>query len=154
MLTLIFLAGVYISRAGVAAFAPHPAATNPAIDRKPSWLLLGGMLVLAVSALGLGWLLQGRLEPFLGLSEAPHVAFFWTLLAVAASVGGLVLGGWRVWRHGAAPAFGTFPAAWAGSLDSLTRAPAALVQQVAVAIERLESSFDALARRVATGGAV
>lgn len=148
LLVLIFLAGVYISRAGVAAFAPREGQAEPKSHRTP-WPMLVGTLILAVLASGMGWFLRGRLEPFLGLSEAPHVSSLWTLLAVASSAGGIAFGGWRAWRGGAAPAFGAFPAAWGEALNDATRAPALAVQRLAFGTENLERGFDASARGIA-----
>ena len=151
LLTLIFLAGVYISRAGVAAFAPRSgsAGVDIGVEHRPPRLMVTATLVLAFIALGLGWLLEGRLESFLNLREAPHVSSVWTFLAVAASVLGLGFGSLRAWRHGAAPIFGAFPAAWGEALDTLTRAPALGVQRLAFGVEKVERSFDTLARGAA-----
>ena len=63
-LLLIFLAGVYISRAGAATFLSWPGAPKPTGKRPGVWLT-APMLVLAALALGAGWVLRGPLESFL-----------------------------------------------------------------------------------------
>ena len=117
LILLIFLAGVYISRAGMAAFASRtdtdmqgaPEPLERSVGREVGWRMKAGMLSAALLALGLGWALSGRLESFLSFEAAPHVPTVWTLWAVAASFAGLMLDAWRVWQRGPAPTFGAFP---------------------------------------------
>lgn len=122
LVLLIFLAGVYIGRAGMAAFGRWPAM--PTSDaRDPGWLLRAPMLVLAFGALGLGWLLHGRLESGLALEPTPEIALGWQIGAVLMGVIGLAFGAWRVRQHGPVPAFGGWPAMLERGLQQATAAP-------------------------------
>jgi len=144
---LIFLAGVYISRAAVSAFAPWPDAPAPAAH-DPGGRMMVPLLAAALLALGVGWFLSGRLEGLLELSESAPAGQLWTLGAVAASVLGLVWGGWRAFRRGPVPALGDFPNVLQGALEGVTAAPVLLTWGLARQLERLEQVLDGLARRL------
>ena len=146
---LIFLAGVYISRAGMAAFSSWQETPNVSAE-EVGWRMRAGMLTLALVALGLGWALSGRLETFLSFEEAPHVSAIWTLWAIAASVAGLMLGAWRVWQAGPVPTFGTFPLSLAEGLETATKAPTVAAERVGIWVERLEQGLDASIRALTT----
>ncbi len=148
LLLVIFLAGVYISRAGVAAFLSWPDAPKPTGKRPGVWMALP-MVLLAVLALVAGWLLVGPLESSLNFAEALEVRAVWSFWAVAASVSGLVFGSWRTLQHGPVPAFGAFSTGLGRGLDTVTAAPVTAVQAVAAGVNRLERSFDSGARGLA-----
>ncbi len=149
-LLLIFLAGVYISRAGVAAFLSWPGAPKPT-EKKPSvWLALP-MLVLAVLTLGAGWVSKGPLESFLPFPQPPEAHTTWTLWAVAASVLGLVFGSWRTLQHGLVPTFGRFPVGLGHGLNVLTSTPVTIVHTVSAGVNGLEHTLDAFVRQLASG---
>ena len=148
-LLLIFLAGVYISRAGVAAFLSWPGAPKP-IGKKPSVQMALPMVLLAVLALGAGWVLVGPLESFLPFPQPPEARTTWTLWAVAASVLGLVFGSWRTLQHGPVPAFGRFPVELERALDLLTSAPVLAVRAVSAGINGLEHTLDKATRQLTT----
>ena len=148
LVLLIFLAGVYISRAGMAAFASWQKAPNVSAE-EVGWRMKAGMLTLALAALGLGWVLSGRLETSLSFEVAPHVSAAWTLWAIAASFAGLMLGAWRVWQAGPVPTFGAFPVSLAEGLERVTRAPTIVVQRVSFLVDGLEHGFNLFVRRLA-----
>ena len=152
LVLLIFLAGVYISRAGMAAFASWqdaPQDTHEVTAEEVDWRMKAGMLTTALFALGLGWALSGRLEAFLPFEGAPHVSAAWTLWAIAASFAGLMLGAWRVWQAGPVPTFGTFPVSLAEGLERVTRAPALAAERIASAVDAAEQGLDTAMRRLA-----
>ena len=145
---LIFLAGVYISRAAVSTFAPWPGAPAPTAH-DPGGRMRVPLLAAALLALGVGWFLSGRLGGLLELSEGAPAGQPWTLGAVAASGLGLAWGGWRALRRGPVPALGSFPKLLQGALERVTAAPALLTWGLARQLERLERVLDGLARRLA-----
>lgn len=145
---LIFLAGVYISRAAVSAFAPWPDAPAPKAH-DPGGRMLMPLLAGALLALGVGWFLSGRLEGLLELSEGAPAGQLWTLGAVAASLLGLVWGGWHAAQRGPVPALGGFPNVLQGALERVTAAPVSLTLGLARQLEQLEQNLDGLARRLA-----
>lgn len=148
MLLLIFLAGVYISRAAVSAFAPWPGAPAPKAH-DPGRRMTVPLLAAALLALGVGWFLSGQLGALLELSESAPAGQLWTLWAVAASLLGLILGGWRAFRRGPVPALGSFPNLLQGALEGVTAAPVSLTWGLARQLERHEQGLDSLARRLA-----
>ena len=150
LLLLIFLAGVYISRAGVATFLSWPGAPQPT-GKRPGLRMTVPMLLLAGIALGAGWVLVGPLAHFLSFAEVPEAHPSWRLWAVAASVLGLVFGSWRTLQHGPVPAFGTFPAGLGRGLGALTAAPVLVVRAVSVGVNRLEKMLDSSVQRLAAG---
>lgn len=150
LLLLILLAGVYISRAGVAAFLSWPGAPKP-VGKRPGIRMVLPMVLLAVLALLAGWALVGRLEPFLNFAELPETHASWTLWAVAASVLGLVFGSWRTLQHGPVPAFGSFPVGLEHTLSTLTAAPVLAVHAVSAGVNGLERTLDKGARGLTKG---
>ena len=149
-LLLIFLAGVYISRAGVATFLSWPGAPKPTGKRPGVWMA-AQMILLAVLALGAGWVLRGPLESFLPFPKPPEAHVTWTLWAVAASISGLVFGSWRTLRHGPVPAFGRFPVGLEHTLNVLTSAPVKAVGAVSGGVNGLEHVLDTATKQLATG---
>ncbi len=150
LLLLIFLAAVYISRAGAATFLSWSGAPNPE-GKRTGTKMAAPMLLLAALALGVGWVLSSPLERFLPFAETPEGNAVWTLWALAASVGGLAFGLWRTLWYGPEPAFGWFPTRLERSLAALTRAPVVAVRRVAAGVNRLEQGFDMAVRLLAEG---
>ena len=143
LLVLVFLAGVYISRAGVVTFAawsgsPHPDGHDPGIR------MTGAMLLLALAALGLGWVLSGQLEAILKLSPGPELAWGWSLTAILATLIGLGWGGWLALRRGPVPTFGPFPSFLERALNVITNSPAQLAFVLATGLDRIEVGLDRL----------
>ncbi|OLV17273.1 NADH-quinone oxidoreductase subunit 5 family protein [Deinococcus marmoris] len=145
MLGLIFLAGVYIARAGVTTFWPGERKTEA---REVGALMVWPALILAVAAL-FGGLLGGALRDLLPFPEAPEVALGWRIAAIAASVLGLVWGGVRAARLSDAPALGMWPRALGAALESLTVGVAHLTWALSLALQRVEAGLDGAARAVA-----
>ncbi|CAM3639389.1 NADH dehydrogenase subunit L [Deinococcus saxicola] len=145
MLGLIFLAGVYIARAGVATFWPGSKQVNITVVGS---LMVWPALSLAVSAL-FGGLMGGVLRNLLPFPESPEVALGWRIAAIAASVLGLAWGGVRAARLSNAPALGMWPRALGAALESLTVGVAHLTWVLSLALQRAEAGLDGAARAVA-----
>lgn len=146
---LVFLAGVYIARAGVTAFAPHARSGAGRAAGRAGWRLALPALALAVAALGFGGLAEGRLHELLPSGAGGKVPRGWTLALIAASGAGLAFGALRAWNRGAAPAFGSFPQALARAIDALPGAVAAIALRGAALLPSLERGLDAGAARIA-----
>ena len=135
MLLLIFLAGMYISRAGVATFWPR---SENAQAHEVGTLMAWPGLILAVAAL-FGGLLGEALRGLLPFTPSPEVTLGWRISAISASVLGLAWGGVRAVRLGASPALGDWPRALGTALEGLTMGTArgtwALSLGVAVGLE-------------------
>ncbi len=145
LVLLIFLAGTYSGRAGMAAFGRWPdMPDHDAHD--PGWLMRAPMVVLALGALGLGWLLHGWLEQVLALRPPPEVSLAWRVGAVLAGLAGLAFGAWRVRQQGPVPAFGGWPAVAERGLQVATAAPVRAAFIVAHAVDSLDRGFDTVAR--------
>ena len=150
MLVLVFLAGVYIGRAGWAAFGDWPKAPVPK-GEKPAAIMLAPMLVLGLGAIALGYALKSPVEHVLGFSAAKHSLGLWRWAAIAASAGGLATGALRVRAAGPVPAFGSWPQGGADFADQLARVPARVAMLVASATKPLEGGLDALAAGLGRG---
>jgi NADH-quinone oxidoreductase subunit L len=150
MLTLIALAGVYISRLGVAAFGAWPDAPEPDAHAAGRVMQVP-MIGLAVAAAGLGWLLSGQLGQLLPFGAGHHLSLAWRLAAVAAGLLGLAYGTWWVRTRGSAPAFGAAPGELERVLDVATQAPAQLAFALARALNRVEATLDGAVRHIAHG---
>ena len=143
MLILIFLAGVYVSRAAFVTFAnwrgsPHPDA------RDPGALMTGAMLLGAIAALGLGWMVSGQLEGLLQLPPSPHLVWSWRVVAILASLSGLGWGSWRAVRYGPYPVFGSFPRLLEHGLNTSTNSLGGLVLAMAKGLGYIEDWLDRL----------
>ena len=144
---LFFLAGTYIGRATIAVF--FAGRRESADASEPGWTMLAGMVLLALIALCLGWLLKHRLEawlPFALETESGQPA--WRLIGIAAALSGLALGAVRAWR-GPAPVFGALSASIGPGLMALTVAPAEWVKRLAIGIMLVEKLLDDATRRMA-----
>ena len=144
MLLLIFLAGIYISRAGVATFWPR---TERAKAHEVGALMAWPGLILASAAL-FGGLLGEVLRGLLPFTPSPELALGWRISAIGASVLGLAWGGVRAVRLGAAPAFGTWPRALGAALEGLTVGTARRVWALSLRLQRIEAGLDMAARAV------
>ena len=144
MLLLIFLAGVYISRAGVATF--WPGRENAAAHEVGTLMAWPG-LILAGAAL-FGGLLGEVLRGLLSFGESPEVALGWRILTIGASVLGLGWGGVRAVRLGAAPALGRWPSGLGAALESLTVGVARGTWALSLGLQRVETGLDTAARSV------
>ena len=181
VLVLLFLSGAYIGRAWTLAFAPFVGGARGAAGgpraaahlgpargaapgrapggrgRRSAVLLLAPAVVLAAGAAGLGFALDGRVAPLLGAPAPPEHAPFWTVLASAAGVAGLVLGVLRAVRDGAAPALAAKDDGrpWTRSLELAVEAPVVAARAAALwaaeAVERGERRLDLAVRAAASG---
>ena len=142
MLALIFLAGIYIGRAGWAAFGNWPDAPSPEGGR-PAAVMLVPMLLLGLGALALGYAIKTPIEHVLGFSAAKHTLGLWRWAAIAASAVGLAIGALRVRAAGPAPALGDWPRGVVSFTDRLARLPAQATLLVASAANPLERGLDA-----------
>lgn len=153
MLVLVGLAGLYISRAGMAIFGRWPDAPEPESGR-PAVLMIVPMLVLGVAALAIGYGVKTPIEHVLPFEPAQHHLGLWRWAAIGGSAFGLAAGAWRVRMAGPVPALGTFPAAIAGALQTAARWPVRGVRRMSRMLPPLEGSLDAGARGVAAGATV
>ena len=145
MVVLIFLAGVYISRAGAAIFLNWPSA--PAPQTQP----LGAMTktsvaFLALLAVVLGTALSGRLEGLLPFQGGLRPSLPWSGLAVTSSLAGLAFGVWKAQLTGPLPAFGSFPVYLESGLEMATWGTVRIVLAIAQMINGVEVRIDGLAR--------
>jgi NADH-quinone oxidoreductase subunit L len=125
MLLLIFLAGVYISRAAAGVFLNWPGAPIPDTTRKPQKLILVPSLLLAVGAAVIGSLLQHPVEQALPIhAAAGELSRTWRAWAIVASVTGILFGGWRVLVAGPVPSFVPWLERLATALYRASLAPA------------------------------
>jgi NADH-quinone oxidoreductase subunit L len=145
MVFLIFLAGVYISRLGAAVFWHWPGSSAPATKRVSPWLQIS-TAALAVAAVALGWILSPHIARILPFAPAPEASVAWRIGVVAASLGGLALGAWRVRTKGPVAAFGPWPEALERILEAGTMAPARLSLVVARVVAGGEGVLDGAAR--------
>lgn len=145
MLLLIFLAGIYISRAGVATFWPR---SENAHAHEVGALMAWPGLILAAAAL-FGGLTGEVLLGLLPFTQSPEVALGWRISAIAASVLGLAWGGVRAVRLGAAPALGSWPSGLGSALESLTLGVARGTWALSLGLQRIEAGLDGAARSVA-----
>jgi len=141
---LVFLAGIYIGRAGGATFFGECRRTDMS---KTGWPIHAGTGLLAFAAAALGWLLAGRLAGILSFSGEPEPAITWRVFAVAAAVVGLGFGASR----GSAPALGLLPAKLGKGLMVATEAPAIWTMRLAGLVDPVEAAFDRMARTIAMG---
>lgn len=146
MLLLIFLAGVYISRAAVATFGLEPPNRSRHVNTT-GLLESAPMILLAAGAVGLGFAIRSVLAPVTGLIENANTETWgWTLAAVFASIAGLSVGTWRVLRQGPVPAFGNWPEAIDRSLSFPPRIVAFLARKSAALCATAEDFMDFMAK--------
>jgi len=146
--TTVFVAGTYISRAAFTAFFSWPKSSRPIAD-DPSGSMRWGMILLALAAVAIGWLLSGRLQHILQFSAGREIGWNWRAAAIVASLAGLCCGALRVFKAGPVPAFGAWPSALESAVYEVAIGPARLVMACANGIEKFEKGLDAGARSVA-----
>ncbi|TSA85512.1 NADH-quinone oxidoreductase subunit L [Deinococcus detaillensis] len=145
MLLLIFLAGVYISRAGVATFWPR---RENAKAHEVGALMAWPGLILAVAAL-FGGVLGEVLRGLLPFTPSPEVTLGWRIAAISASVLGLAWGGvWAV-RLSATPALGDWPRVLGTALEGLMVGMARGTWALSLGLQRLEGGLNGAARSTA-----
>jgi len=147
MLLLIFLAGVYISRAGVATFWPRG---ENAQAHEVGTLMAWPGLILAVAAL-FGGLLGEALRGLLPFTPSPEVTLSWRISAISASALGLAWGGVRAVRLGASPALGDWPRALGTVLEGLTLGTARGTWALSLGLQWVEGGLNSGARFTAHG---
>ncbi len=146
MLVVVFLAGIYISRAGAAVFGRWPGAPEPAAEKTDKFML-AAMIVLAVFAAGLGWALSGTISHLVPFEKhGGELSILWKVAAVAVALAGIGFGILRVYRSGPVPALGSF---WSGLESGLNRAT-----QFAGGVVSLSGRFVDAAERGFAGGAL
>ena len=150
MLVLIFLAGVYIGRAGWAAFGNWPDAPSPE-GRRPTAVMLAPMLLLGLGAVAMGYVLTSPVEHVIGFSAAKHTLGLWRWAAIAASAVGLAIGALRVRTAGPAPVLGGWPKRVVSFTNRLARVPSRAAMRVASATNPLERGLDAGASELGQG---
>ena len=143
LLALIFLAGVYISRAAISTFW-GPARMGGQTQAVPLGMRVPALLL---AALGLGAGLLGPLvKSALGFADGPALPLSWVLASALCSVAGLLFGGWRAARAGAVPAFGRW-AGWPGlGLEAATHGGSVLAFALSRALDGTETRLDRGAR--------
>ncbi|MEO8713526.1 MAG: NADH-quinone oxidoreductase subunit L [Acetobacteraceae bacterium] len=147
VLLLVFLSGLYISRAGAAIFlGPEPPGAREAGGRKA--LMVAGSVALGIAtALGSLVVTQGpAVLPFERMAELRHA---WRVVAILAGLAGLLLGTARAWRHHAAPFVSVVPAALERALTTATAIPVRAAGVIAASLDITETWLDGAARRVA-----
>jgi NADH-quinone oxidoreductase subunit L len=145
ILMLVFLAGIYISRAAVATFAAWPGAPGPEAH-DPGWKMKAGMSALALASVLLGWILQDQRAAWLSFPRSAEPGLLWRLSTIAAGMAGLAFGAWRVRQHGPKPALGHLPQLLEKGLEAATYAPARLVLAISRSIGTLERRLDGVAQ--------
>ena len=150
MLALIFLAGIYIGRAGWAAFGNWPDAPSPE-GRRPTAVMLAPMLLLGLGTVAMGYVLTSPVEHVIGFSAAKHTLGLWRWAAIAASAVGLAIGALRVRTAGPAPVLEGWPKRVVSFTDRLARVPSRAAMRVASATNPLERGLDAGASELGQG---
>jgi NADH-quinone oxidoreductase subunit L len=100
---LIFLAGVYIARAGTAVFLSRKNFAPVEDIKKISLWIQIPLVVLGISSIIAGWLLSGMIGKFIGLNQVVDIPRIWSIMAVSGGIGGLVLGFLKVKQSGPVP---------------------------------------------------
>lgn len=150
LLVIVFVAGVYISRAGAAVFGRWPGAPEPSVEKQERSMQIG-MIGLAVFALGLGWALSGTIKHLMPFESGPELATGWKIAAVLVALAGIAFGVLRVYRRGPVPALG---GAWVyleRGLNAMTSGIGAIFQWLAIAVDRVERGLDTGALRFKKG---
>ena len=147
LVSLVFLSGVYIARAGMSVFGGSGSSRHGASDPPPVWL--APMLVLATASIALGLVLRGSIGPLVPLGPETVAAHGWSFVAVLASLAGLTLGSVQVSRFGPAAAFGVWPAALNQLSADLAVGVAGITRAIARRIDPVEQQVDRLARSAA-----
>lgn len=126
LITLIFLDGVYISRAAAGVFLFWPGHRQLELKRI-GLLLISTTLLLGAGALIVGLWLKSAVEGVAPRQFATEPGWGWTISAIISSILGLTYGTWRVLASGPVAAFGDFPDVLASGLYRATTAAARAV---------------------------
>jgi NADH-quinone oxidoreductase subunit L len=148
LLLLIFLAGVYISRAGAALFLPRPGTSEPKGTRA-SRVMIVPMLILAGLA-AVGGILNGFLGDLLPFDVPVEagLGWAWRVAAVGSSVLGMTTGILVVKSVGPRPALGSWPLIFWRALNWVALKPASLIMGLSRGLPAPEWAFDAAGRFV------
>jgi NADH-quinone oxidoreductase subunit L len=150
VLLLVFLAGVYSSRAATAVFVSWPWAPAPeGGDPGPSMRI--GMIGLGLLAVGLGWVLSGNMKHLVDLASGPKLPLPWKAAAMIAALLGIGLGWLRVRRRGPRPALGGFPAWLEAALNAATGLAPRFTVRFAAGLQSVEEGIDRFAAGLHAG---
>lgn len=147
VLIVVFLGGLYISRAGAAIFlgSRRPGARTAGGRRA---MMIAGTVALGI-ATALGSLVVTRgpgVLPFEGVAELRQA---WRIGAALAGLAGLLLGAAYAWRRHASPVIGALPAALERALVVATAIPVRMAGAIAAGLAIVEAWLDGGARRAA-----
>ena len=145
LVSLIFLAGVYISRAGASVFAEWNGKKNWQIS-KPEKTLIYPMIFLAVLSVITGYILKLNIETLLNFQTSPSIGWIWRGVATAASVSGLIYGTLRVLRSGPVPSFGNLFSYLIRVVNGFVIVPVRIIQFASKLVNLFEGVFDSLAK--------
>ena len=147
VLILVFLGGLYISRAGAAVFlGPQRPGVREAGGRT-AMMIAGTVALGIVTALGSLVVTRGPAAlPFEGMSELRQV---WRIVAALAGLAGLLLGGAYAWRHHASPLISAVPVVLERTLVIATAIPVRIAGAIAASLDSVEAWLDGAARRAA-----
>ncbi len=148
MLVLIFLAGVYISRAWSAVFTDWNGKDNRKISR-PGKTILYPILFLAFLAIITGYLLKLNIESLLDFPSAPSIGWDWKSAAIAASISGLSYGTFRVFKSGPVPSFGNLFSYLTNVVNIFVIVPVKIIRFASVLVDFIEGVFDSAAKSIA-----
>jgi len=149
MLLLIFLAGLYISRAGFAAFGNWKGNQKPTAKEKGK-IIIYSMGALALMALISGYILKLNIKNILPFNSVGEAGWGWRSGAVAASAAGLFLGIWRTKKSGPVPGLGYNFSYLNYLVESFVLWPVKIVQLSSYLIVKVENLFDAAAKGIST----
>ena len=141
MILLIFLAGIYISRAGFAIFGNWKGNKNPRV-KEGEKILIYSTGLLAILALVCGVILKLNIEDILHFSSLGKINWGWRTAAIAASGGGLLFGMWKTKKYGPVPALGNFFSYFEKIVDVFVIVPVKLIQNLSFVINKIENLFD------------
>ncbi len=141
MIVLIFLAAVYISRAGAALLID--GSDEGKIETKKS--MLYPTLILASAAIVIGIIIKISLEKILTFSSAGEISWAWRSAEICAGVAGVLFGYSRVKNRGVVPAFTKVFSYPSVAIDKIVELPAQTVLSLSKVIVKIENVFDSAA---------
>ncbi len=141
MLLLIFLAGVYISRAGASIFANWNGEKDLKAE-KPGKVIIYSMFVLAGAAVITGYILKLSIESLLDFTSAPSIGWGWRSAAIGASISGLAYGTFRVLKSGPVPSFGNLFSYIVNAINMFVLIPVKITQFASTVVNYLEGALD------------
>jgi len=145
MLVLIFLAGVYISRAGASVFADWKGKNNWQIS-KPGKMITYTMLFLAGLSVIAGYILKLNIESLLAFPSAVSIGWGWRGAAIAAGISGLTYGTVRVIRSGPVPSFGNLFSYLTKAVNIFVLVPVKITQLTSMLVNLFEGALDSAAK--------